>query len=152
MSKFGVDPSEAPTKKQTAKYDMLSPMLDSAILEMREFSKKKQDGIVNTTKINIINRLLRDLKEVLANEPSTGYLDLLDEESLPQNSDAVLILGQYRAAMNRFHARHFKRSDYGQGGYWITKEYLEEKADEEEYEDEDDEYDDDEDSEEGEDE
>jgi hypothetical protein len=132
MSKFGVNPSEAPTKEQTAKYDMLSPMLDSAIQEMREFSKKKQDGIVNTTKINIINRLLKDLKDVLTSEPSTGYLDLLDEETLPQNSDAVLILGQYRAAMDRFRERHYSLGKYGVGGYWITKEYLEEKAAEEE--------------------
>lgn len=123
---------EAPSQEQVKKYVMLSPMLDSAIQEMREFSKKKQDGIVNKTKINILNRLLRDLKELLANEPSTGYLDLLDEEALPQNSDAVLILGQYRAAMDSYQARHFRLGQYGRGGTWLTKEYLEEKAAEEE--------------------
>jgi hypothetical protein len=113
-----------PTKEQVAKYEMLSPMLDSALNEMREFSKKKQDGVVNKTKISLLNRLLRHMKELLTDEPSNDYLDLLDEDMVPQNSDAVLILGQYRAAMNRFRSRHFKRDSTGLGGKWVTREEV----------------------------
>lgn len=117
-----------PTKAQVAKYEMLSPMLDSALNEMREFSKKKQDGIVNKTKIALLNRLLRDMKELLTDEPSNEYLDLLDEDMVPQNSDAVLILGQYRAAMNRFKSRHFRRASTGLGGKWVTSEEVNESG------------------------
>ncbi|MDN4081283.1 hypothetical protein QYF52_25495 [Paenibacillus polymyxa] len=56
-----------------AKHDMLSPMLDSALVEMREFSKKKQDGVLNPLKVKVLNRLLTDIKEVLATDPSTEY-------------------------------------------------------------------------------
>ena len=115
-----------PTRAQVSKYAMLSPMLDSALNEMREFSKKKQDGVVNKTKIALLNRLMRDMKELLTDEPSNEYLDLLDEDMIPQNSDAVLILGQYRAAMNRFKSRHFRRDSTGLGGKWITSEDVEE--------------------------
>jgi len=115
-----------PTRAQVSKYAMLSPMLDSALNEMREFSKKKQDGVVNKTKIALLNRLMRDMKELLTNEPSNEYLDLLDEDMIPQNSDAVLILGQYRAAMNRFKSRHFRRDSTGLGGKWITSEDVKE--------------------------
>jgi hypothetical protein len=117
-----------PTRAQVAKYEMLSPMLDSALNEMREFSKKKQEGIVNKTKIDILNRLLRDMKELLTDEPSNEYLDLLDEDMVPQNSDAVLILGQYRAAMNRFKNRHFRRDSTGLGGKWVTREEVKESG------------------------
>ncbi len=41
-----------------------------------------------------------------------AYLDLLSEDQLPQNSDAVLVLGQYRAALNSFEARHKKTINY----------------------------------------
>ncbi|MDQ0050314.1 hypothetical protein J2T18_004642 [Paenibacillus polymyxa] len=99
--------TDLPTEAIAAKYDMLSPMIDSALLEMREFSKKKQDGVLNPLKVKVLNRLLSDIKEILSSDPSTEYLDILDDESLPQNSDAVLILGQFRAAMNQFRGKYY---------------------------------------------
>ena len=123
----------APSEEKTNKFKYLSPMLDSALSEMREFSKKKQDGIVSETKIKILNRLLTDLRMVLENEESISYLDPLDEAKLPQNSDAVLILGQYRAAMNSFEKKHYRY--VGSTKMWITKEYIESADDEGEEED-----------------
>lgn len=109
-----------PTNQDIEKYDMLLPMLNSTLEEMREFSKKKQDGVLNPLKVKLINRLLTDIKKVLSSEQSASYLDVLDEDTLPQNSDAVLILGQYRAAMDQFRSKY-----YGQDGYeerWFTQE------------------------------
>jgi hypothetical protein len=99
---------------------MLSPMLNSALDEMKEFSKKKQDGVLNPLKVKLINRLLNDIKSVLSSDDSIMYLDVLDEDTLPQNSDAVLILGQFRAAMNQFKGKHFGYD--GSTHRWFTKE------------------------------
>ncbi|MFD7523271.1 hypothetical protein [Paenibacillus chitinolyticus] len=112
--------TDLPTEATAAKHDMLSPMLDSALLEMREFSKKKQDGVLNPLKVKVLNRLLSDIKETLSSDPSAEYLDLLDDESLPQNSDAVLILGQFRAAMNQFRDKYY--GYYGGTDRWLTVE------------------------------
>jgi hypothetical protein len=87
--------SVAPTEEQAATFDRLFPMLNAAHHEMTELSKKKQDGIVNTLKIKVLNRLLTNLAELLENDKSRDFVDMLDEESLPQNSDAAL--EQYRA-------------------------------------------------------
>jgi hypothetical protein len=103
------EPSDAPTEEQVRKFEFLSPMLNSALSEMREFAKKKQDGIVSETKIKILNRLLTDIRTVLEQEASLAYLDLLSSDSLPQNSDAVIMLGQYRAALDSFRKRHHRR-------------------------------------------
>lgn len=114
------DREELPSLELSEKFDMLSPMLDAALNEMREFSKKKQDGVLNTFKVKIINRLLVEIKILLSCEKSTIYLDTLDEDTLPQNSDAVLILGQFTAAMSQF-----KNKYYGWDGNehkWFTKE------------------------------
>lgn len=138
------DHDAAPTDAQVAKFRFLSPMLDSALSEMREFAKKKQDGIVSETKIRILNRLVTDLRDILKNEASLNFLDLLSEEKLPQNSDAVIVLGQYRAALDSFESRHHRQVDYKPT--WVTKEWIERKQAEEEA-DEDDEYEDDEDEE-----
>ncbi len=131
------DKETAPTEEDVKRFRFLSPMLDSALLEMREFAKKKQDGIVSGTKIKILNRLLTDIKDIVKQEESASYLDALSEEELPQNSDAVLILGQYRAALDSFESRNKQTINYK--NTWITKEWIEENV-EKEY-DEDDEED-----------
>ena len=81
-----------PTADQIKTFGMLSPMLDSILAEVKEFSKKKQDGVWNELKVKMVNRVLEQIKEVLSNEPTVDFLDLLDNEILPVNSDAVLII------------------------------------------------------------
>lgn len=111
---------DAPTGEMVSKFDMLQPMVNSALDEVREFSKKKQDAVLSPVKVKLINRLLIDIKELLNEEKTVDYLDLLDEETLPQNSDAVLILGQYSAAMKQFRQKH--SGGIGSSYRWYTKE------------------------------
>ena len=78
----------------------VTPIVATAILsKMTELSKKKQDGVVNTLKIKMINRLLTELPKVLERDHSFGFVNMLDEETRPQNSDVVLVLSQWRAAL-----------------------------------------------------
>ncbi len=122
MAKRKKGKPQVPTEAVVAKFQMLSPMLDSALKEMGEFSKKKQDGVLNDLKVKVLNRLLRDIRKLLGSDPSTEYLELLAEQTLPQNSDAVLILGQYRAAMDQFEAKHYGYDKAKHVERWFTKE------------------------------
>jgi len=88
------------------KFKMLNEILLSVFNEMKDFSKKKQDEVLNELKVKKINQLLKDIKDFLSKESSSDYLDLLDGETLPTNSDAVLILSQYRALMHNFHMKY----------------------------------------------
>ena len=115
------DREAAPTEAQVAPYAHLWPMLKSALQEMREFAKKKQDGMVSPTKTKILNRLLVDLRVILGSDDSIKYLDLLSDEDIPQNSDVVLVLGQYHAALHNFERKHKK------GVTWMTKEWIDEQ-------------------------
>jgi hypothetical protein len=74
----------------------------------QELSKKKHDGVLNKRKVQIVNRLLRDVFTILDGETTRGYLDLLEEDDLPQNSDVVLILGQAVAAMEAFKNKYHR--------------------------------------------
>jgi hypothetical protein len=114
--------NERPKKEQVEKFDMLQPMLESFLTEVRELSKKKPDGPLNGVKIKMINRILAQVKEALSTDASVEYLDLLDEEVLPQNSDAVLILGQYSAAMEQFKAKHYGYDTMSGRKQWFTQE------------------------------
>jgi len=103
------------------KYDMLSPMLDAVLLEIRELSKKKQDGVLNELKVNMINKILEQIKELLSDEPTVQFIELLDNETLPTNSDAVLIIAQFRAAMDHFKEKYYRYDDERYEHRWFTK-------------------------------
>jgi len=95
-----------PTKANAEQFDMLFPILDSVFNEIKELSKKKQDGALNEMKVKITNRILAKVKLILNSDPTVEFLDLLDEVSLPTNSDAVLIIAQFKAAMEQYKAKH----------------------------------------------
>ena len=110
-----------PTNVQTEKYELLYPLLKSILFEVKELSKKKQDEPLNKLKVGMVNKILSQIKtDVLNDDPSREFLDLLDDETLPTNSDAVLIIAQYDAAMAQFHAKHHGWD--GSEHRWFTKE------------------------------
>ncbi|MFG1954876.1 hypothetical protein [Micromonospora sp. NPDC048830] len=114
--------SPSPTDQQAATYDRLVPMLEAAHREMTELSKKKQDGIVNALKIKMLNRLLSELSKVIEKDPSHAFVDMLDEETLPQNSDAVLVLSQWHAALQQYKRRHHRYDSSIRKDRWFTVE------------------------------
>jgi len=96
-----------PTKATAEQFDMLFPMLKSIYNEIKELSKKKQDGALNEIKVKMANRILAKVKTILNDDPTVEFLDLLDEVSLPTNSDGVLIIAQFEAAMEQYKAKHY---------------------------------------------
>jgi hypothetical protein len=84
---------------------------------MKEISKKKPDDALNAFKVKNVNRILIQLKEFLKTEPTVIFLDLLDEDTLPTNSDAILIIGQFKASMDNYRKKY--KSNYNR---WKTVE------------------------------
>jgi hypothetical protein len=109
-----------PTKANAEQFDMLFPILDSVFNEIKELSKKKQDGALNEVKVKMTNRILSKVKSVLKDDPTVEFLDLLDEVALPTNSDAVLIIAQFRAAMLQYKEKHFGWN--GSNHIWTTSD------------------------------
>jgi hypothetical protein len=95
-----------PTQADVDNYEILHPMLSKMANEVRELSKKKQDGALNELKVKMINRVLAQIKDLLKDESSVQFLDLLDTDNLPTNSDAILIISQYDAALSAFHEKY----------------------------------------------
>ena len=88
-------------------HENLMPLLQAMLREFQELSKRKPDSALNKRKVEIVNRLLQEIHNLLEGEPTSAYLDLLDEDDLPQNSDVVLILSQSVVAMERFRTRYY---------------------------------------------
>lgn len=115
--------SSSPTEAQVKTFEMLLPMVEAAHKEIGDLSKKKPDGILNELKVRNINRLLLPVKELLDDEPSVEFLEVLDEESLPQNSDAVFLIGQFLAAMRQFEQLHHGYDPLEGEHRWFTEEH-----------------------------
>jgi hypothetical protein len=107
MAKSNIPKSELPSSENIMMFEMLYPMLSSDISEIRELSKKKQDEPLNKFKVRTINKKLEQTKTILINEPTFEFLELLDEDTLPSNSDAVLIMSQFIQALNQFKAKYY---------------------------------------------
>jgi len=104
------------TKANT--HDTTMPLLNSMYNEFKELAKKKPDAAVSKYKITIVNRLLDKVRIVLKDEESIAFLDLLDEDDVPQVSDVTLILSQYVAAMIEFKSRYYGWN--GSDSVWFT--------------------------------
>lgn len=98
--------SNVTTVEKADKFDVLMPLLFSMYGEFKELSKKKPDGALSKRKIIVVNRLLSDIHSILSDEPTSAYLDLVDETDVPQNSDVVLVLSQTVTAMNTFKSKY----------------------------------------------
>jgi hypothetical protein len=120
MAKMKNVTGKKPTKIQADEFDMLFPILDSVFNEIKELSKKKQDGALNELKVKMTNRVLNKVKFILKDDPTVEFLDLLDEEVLPTNSDAVLIISQFKAAMQQFKDKYYSWS--GMENAWTTED------------------------------
>lgn len=99
-----------------------APIFEGLLKEVRELSKKKPEATMSAGKVKLINRVLADLLTILKDEPVGKYLDELDDDALPQMSDAVLTMVQFETALRSFRTRYHKYIDNHH--YWITSEQL----------------------------
>jgi hypothetical protein len=110
-------------------YKTTAPLLRAMQDELKELAKKKPEATLSKTKVAFINRLLVDLKELFGDEPTSKYLDVLNDEDLPQYSDVVLVMSQYRGALDAFRKAHTDGL-----GKWVVSDEAE-MAEEEDSED-----------------
>lgn len=97
-------------------YDQIKGM----IKEFTELSKKKPNDAINSFKLTLVNSLLERSNNFLQGEfkPFNGF-ETFDQDSLPTNSDVILILTQFQNCLQRyaFSNMHTK----GINSYWILK-------------------------------
>jgi hypothetical protein len=110
------------TIEKSRSYDTLMPLLNAMFREFQESSKKKPDAVVGKLKLSMVNKVLGDSLLILEGESSRDYLDVFDEDDLPQNSDVVLMLGQVVAAMQAFRDRYYGYIERLSTHGWATPE------------------------------
>jgi hypothetical protein len=105
-------------------YEASNAIFQGLLREVRELSKKKPEATMSSGKVKIINRVLKDLLIFLKEELEGKYLDELDDTSLPQVSDAVLVMVQFETALEKFVNRHYLYVRTYDRQMWITNELV----------------------------
>ncbi len=123
-----IDESKVTTEKFVGIYKATNAIFLGLLKEIRELSKKKPDAIMSAGKVNLINKVLDDLKLILENEPEGKFLDILDDQNLPQTSDAVLMMCQYETALKSFRSKYYQtyKIDSHEKHAWVTADFLKE--------------------------
>lgn len=96
------------TKEVELEYNLLLSMLKSAYIELRDMSKKTPKDSLSVMKVKTLNRILERIKILLSDEPSVDFLDLIDEDDIPSNSDALLIMSQYVGAIDNYWCKYHR--------------------------------------------
>lgn len=127
MAKANKSNANLPSAEEVKKFEMLYPLINSDLSEIRELSKKKQDEPLNKFKVKTINKKLGIVKDILKNEPTYDFLELLDEDTFPSNSDAVLMISQFIKAMEQFRKRYYTSDGsefgfFGEKNSWKTRD------------------------------
>jgi hypothetical protein len=123
-----IDQTKVTTVESVATYLATNNVFLALMKEIRELSKKKPDAVMSKGKVKIINRVLKDLKEILDAEPEGKFLDMLDDSELPQTSDAVLVMVQFETVLRSFKSKYcqsYKVGPYDSESSWVTPEFLE---------------------------
>ena len=60
-------------------FNLLAKLLGGLYAEFSSLAKKQPDALTNAFKTSRVNRVLSPLKQIMASEDSTQYLDLLQE-------------------------------------------------------------------------
>lgn len=110
-------------------YESALGVFHALLHEVRELSRKKPDATLSKNKVKLINNVLADLMQIVEGQPEGKYLQILEDDALPQVSDALMMMAQFNAALEAFRRRYYQhvKTDHTRGSqYWITEELLDE--------------------------
>lgn len=84
--------------------------------EISLLSRKSPTDGVNKFKLNLINNVLKTANQLLGQKKPFGDFTTFQEDELPNNSDAALILSQYLSCMEELRLPNIER--YVGNWYW----------------------------------
>lgn len=106
------------TIEEINKFEKLESQISGIYTEITTLSKKSQNDALNKFKLKFVNQLISEANELLGDihKPFNDF-NLFDEDDLPTNSDAAMMLSQYISCLEKMRADNvMKKSIYW---YWI---------------------------------
>ncbi|HKI27209.1 MAG TPA: hypothetical protein VKA07_12865 [Candidatus Sulfotelmatobacter sp.] len=102
-----------------AEFEKLEQQLHSFLDDISELSKKRPNDPLNKFKLKFINTTIAKLNALLKDDRPFADFKQFEVDDLPSNSDVVLLLSQYAAAVHRFRVQN--TTDDGDESNWIVR-------------------------------
>ncbi|MBD5336674.1 MAG: hypothetical protein HDR95_05120 [Bacteroides sp.] len=90
------------TSRDIDKYEAVYPLLVSITKSMTALSTKKPSDIISEFKLDQINKILKQCNSLLGDKRPDVDFEGFDNDTMPQNSDVVVMLELYIASMDKF--------------------------------------------------
>lgn len=106
------------TKQEVDNFEKLQAQLEGLHNEISALSKKSQNDALNKFKLKFVNKIISDSNKLLGNDykPFSDF-DTFDENDLPSNSDAAMMLTQYLSCFEKLRADNVKQERLN--WFWI---------------------------------
>ncbi len=109
------------TEQEVDTFEKLQAQLQGLHIEISALSKKSQNDALNKFKLKFVNQILTESNQLLGTKykPFSDF-DLFDENDMPTNSDAAMMLTQYLNCFEKLRSDNVKKEDkFPQNWYWI---------------------------------
>lgn len=110
------------TKQEVDTFEKLQAQLEGLHTEVSALSKKSQNDALNKFKLKFINQILSEANKLLNSKykPFSDF-DLFDENDMPTNSDAAMMLTQYLNCFEKLRSDNIKKEDkFPHHWYWVV--------------------------------
>ena len=107
------------TKHEIDEFEAIQGQIESLHQELTTLTKKSPSDLLNKFKLTLINGILIRANAVLGknNLPFKDFAQF-EEDQLPSNSDTLMVVGQYRSALEKLRGDNIVE-DYT-AWYWLT--------------------------------
>ena len=106
------------TLAQIKEYQLLNPIFNTLLKEIKELSKKKPDDIINKFKADSVNKILVRIKALLKKEPTNDFIEVINADTLPSNSDIVLLMVQFESSLIQFFNKYTSKDGFSYNRFW----------------------------------
>jgi hypothetical protein len=99
-------------------FEKIDAQLQALLGELGQLAKKSPDNAVNKFKLKFINSILVNANTLLGDKyrPFADF-EVFDEDELPTNSDAALVVAQYINCMEKLRSDNIHQD----AGYWVWR-------------------------------
>lgn len=105
-------------------FEKVQSQLESLHSEIGALSKKSQNDALNKFKLKFVNQILVEANKILGkNYKPFSDFELFNEDEIPSNSDATMVISQYLGCMEKLRTDNITSKQEYNGNKYLVRWY-----------------------------
>jgi hypothetical protein len=105
-------------------FEKVQSQLESLHLEIGALSKKSQNDALNKFKLKFVNQILVEANKILGeNYKPFPDFEIFNEDEIPSNSDATMVISQYLGCMEKLRTDNITSKQEYNGNKYLVRWY-----------------------------